>query len=95
LALQHMWLPGIGSGVLGAAWMVSVAQLAPDGLAPGDPVQMLPLWAKLLYGGITEELLLRWGALNLLLFALWRGFQPEGGEPLQRLVWLAIVLSGL
>lgn len=95
LALQHMWLPGIGLGVLGAAWMVSLAQLTPEGLAPGDPVQMLPLWAKLLYGGITEELLLRWGALNVLLFAMWRVVQPHGGEPRRWLVWVAILLSGV
>ena len=31
-----MWLPGIGLGVLGAAWMVSLAQLTPEGLAPGE-----------------------------------------------------------
>ena len=94
-ALQQMWLPGVGGGVMGAAWMVTLAQLVPDALAPGDPIQALPLWIKLLYGGITEELLVRWGMMSVLLFSLWRLVQPHGGAPRRGLVWAAIVLAAL
>lgn len=94
-ALLQMWLPGVGGGVMGAAWMVTLAQLVPDALAPGDPIQALPLWIKLLYGGITEELLVRWGMMSVLLFSLWRLVQPHGGAPRRGLVWAAIVLAAL
>jgi len=92
-ALQQMWLPGIGGGVLGAAWMVTLSQLTVDGLMPGDPLQNLPLWAKLLYGGVTAELLVHCGGMTLLLFALWRLVQPQGGAPRRWLAWLTIVLA--
>ena len=95
LALRHLWLPSIGAGVLGAAWMVSLAQFTPFELMPGDPLQALPLWAKLLYGGLSEEILARWGLMGLLLFGLWRVMQTRGGMPKPWLVWLAIVLSAL
>lgn len=94
-ALQHMWLPGVGGGVLGAAWLVTLAQLTVDGMVPGDPLQNLPLWTKLLYGGISTELLVHWGGMTMLLFALWRLLQPRGGAPRRGMVWLTIVLTAV
>jgi len=35
----------------------------------------------LLYGGITEELLLRWGVMTLLVWLAWRLFQKGKGKP--------------
>jgi hypothetical protein len=93
--LLALWLPAMGGGVLGAAWMVSLAQLVPDVLMASDPVQTLPLWVKLLYGGISEELLLRWGVMNVLLFALWRVLQPHGGVPRAWMVAVAVLLAAL
>ncbi|WP_370680142.1 type II CAAX prenyl endopeptidase Rce1 family protein [Comamonas sp. GB3 AK4-5] len=93
--LASLWLPGAGGGVLGAAWMVSLAQLVPDVLVPSDPLQTLPLWTQLLYGGISQELLLRWGMMSMLLFALWRLLQPQGGAPRPWLVAVAVLLSAL
>ena len=47
-----------------------------------------------LYGGITEELLLRFGLLSLLVWAGWRlTGRPEA--PGDRVVWAAIVLTAL
>ena len=94
-ALQQMWLPGVAGGVMGAAWMVTLAQLTPDALAPGDPVQALPLWIKLLYSGVAEELLVRWGMMSVMLFGLWRMLQPRGGAPRSGLVWMVIALAAL
>ena len=94
-ALRKLWLPSIGAGVLGAAWMVSLAQFTPNDLMPGDPLQALPLWIKLLDGGVAEEVLARWGLMGMLLFGLWRLLQPRGAAPRRRLVWLAICVSAL
>lgn len=45
----------------------------------GNPfMQLLP---GLLYGGITEELLLRWGMMSLLAWLGWRVFQRGEGTP--------------
>lgn len=45
----------------------------------------------LLYGGITEELLLRWGLMTLLVWIGWRVVQHGTGLPRPALVWSAIV----
>ena len=55
----------------------------------------MPLLVKLLYGGITEELLMRWGVMTLLLWLLWRLGQRGRGAPAWGLVVVAVVLSAL
>jgi len=37
--------------------------------------------ARLLYGGITEEILLRWGLMTLLAWLPWRFLQRRAGRP--------------
>lgn len=49
----------------------------------------------LLYGGITEELLLRWGMMTLLVWIGWRVVQRSEGLPRPALVWSAIVLAAV
>ena len=55
----------------------------------------MPLAVKLLYGGITEELLMRWGVMTLLLWLGWRLLQRGQGRPGKGLVALAVLLSAL
>ena len=92
---RNVWLPGVSAGVMGAAWMVTLAQLMPPDLLPGDPMQALPLWVRLLYGGISEELLARWGLMAMIMCGLWHLLQPRGGMPKAVVVWLAIALSSV
>lgn len=49
----------------------------------------------LLYGGITEELLLRWGLMTLLVWIGWRVAQRGQGLPRPALAWSAIVLAAV
>jgi membrane protease YdiL (CAAX protease family) len=49
----------------------------------------------LLYGGITEELLLRWGLMTLLVWIGWRLVQRRQGLPRPAIMWSAIGLSAL
>jgi membrane protease YdiL (CAAX protease family) len=49
----------------------------------------------LFYGGIVEELLLRWGLMSLLVWVGWRVVQRGQGLPRPALVWTAIVLAAL
>jgi membrane protease YdiL (CAAX protease family) len=52
----------------------------------------LPL--RFLYGGITEEILLRWGLLSLIAWVGWRiAGRPERLSP--RIAWTAIVVSAV
>lgn len=61
-ALRAQLVPGLWGGVAGAAWLWLLSRLAPAALQPSDPDNAMPLAVKLLYGGITEELLMRRGA---------------------------------
>lgn len=47
----------------------------------------------MLYGGVTEEILVRWGLMTLLVWALWRFLQGGAGEPADAIVWVGIALS--
>lgn len=53
------------------------------------------LLVRMLYGGITEEILLRWGLMSLVAWLLWRLFQRRGGAPNPSLVWAAVAVSAL
>ncbi|ACK69869.1 Abortive infection protein [Gloeothece citriformis PCC 7424] len=48
-----------------------------------------------LYGGLTEELLLRWGFMTLVAWGFWRIFQKGQNQPKTGLIILAIVISSL
>jgi membrane protease YdiL (CAAX protease family) len=48
-----------------------------------------------LYGGIVEELLLRWGFMTLLVWLGWRLFQRGEGLPQPAVIWTAIILAAL
>jgi hypothetical protein len=54
----------------------------------------MPLLPKLLYGGITEELLTRWGLVSLFAWLGWR-FCGRPERPTNIIFWLAIVVSAL
>jgi len=51
----------------------------------------LGIWGRLLYGGIVEEVLTRWGLMTLF---VWLG-ALIAGEPSPAVVWVAIVVSGV
>jgi hypothetical protein len=59
----------------------------------GNPFMQLVL--GLLYGGITEELLLRWGLMSLFVWLGWRVFQRGAGAPHPAIVWTAIILAAI
>ncbi|UMZ74386.1 CPBP family intramembrane glutamic endopeptidase [Natranaerofaba carboxydovora] len=49
----------------------------------------------ILYGGITEELLLRWGFMTFLVWLGWLLIRRKGSYPPVSLVWTAIILSAI
>ena len=54
----------------------------------------LPLVTKLLYGGIVEELMLRWGLMSLFAWAIWRVAGRPAGPPAWCL-WAAITFAAI
>ena len=91
---RRQWLPGLVGGALGAGLLLALPALAPASLAQASLPEM-PGLARVLYGGITEELLLRWGMMSSIAWGLWRVLQQDRGKPHPGLFWTAIVLSAL
>ncbi len=55
--------------------------------------RLLPVLTRLLYGGITEELLLRWGVMTVLVWAAWHLLQRGQGKPRAFCFVSAIIVS--
>jgi membrane protease YdiL (CAAX protease family) len=53
------------------------------------------LAAAVLYGGITEEIVMRWGMMTLFIWLGWRFFQKNEKQPSPGLVWAAIIVSAV
>lgn len=91
--------PAVAIGAAIGGLLIVAEQLPPPAIAEARPtvtatelLASLPL--RLLYGGITEELLLRWGVMSLLTFALW-WLAGGGDRPTGRIVWPAIVAAAI
>lgn len=86
-AIKPQIIPGFIWGVVGAiailsSWILMRPTLPPLFVARAEKFNAtMPLLTRILYGGITEELLLRWGLLTFLLWAAWRVFQKGRGSP--------------
>ncbi|MCR9192950.1 MAG: CPBP family intramembrane metalloprotease [Gammaproteobacteria bacterium] len=95
-------LPQLGpaciGGVIVGILLVGMNYLTPHELSITTNEGINPLLkvlAEVFYGGITEEILLRWGVMTLLLWLLWRFIQRDQSTPSQKLVWIAIITSSL
>ena len=94
-------IPGIVGGLAGGVAIILIALVSKLFLSPevvrriGEFGKLLPLPTRLLYGGITEELLLRWGLMTLLVWAAWRLFQKGEDRPTPALFVGAILISSL
>ncbi len=93
--LRRQWVPGLLGGLAGAVWLWGLSLVAPDVLRPSDPAGAATLWVKLLYGGLTEELMVRWGVMSLLLWLGWRLAQRGHGAPGSGVTAMAVVGSAL
>ena len=94
-ALRGQIAPGLIGGILGGlllqfAWLSEPAELS----AAAESVN-ISLPVRILYGGITEELLIRWGLMTALLWLLWVLFQRRRGRPRAGLAWAAVLLSAI
>ena len=94
-ALRPQLLPGTLGGLTGGAILLWCARFTPAALAAAKRTFHASLIVRVLYGGFTEELFVRWGAMS---FLLWCGgkasYLPEKA-PGTAWVWVAIVGSAL
>ncbi len=100
-ALKPQIVSGIIGGLAGGVAIVLVSAFWKPFL-PAEVVTLIsefgkltPLPTRLLYGGITEEILLRWGFMTLLVWAAWRLFQKGQGKPNTAFFVGAILISSL
>ena len=98
-ALKPQIKPGIIGGLAGGALIVLLSFgfnsfLLPetiDRLAKFG--RLMPAPTRFLYGGITEELLLRWGVMTLLVWLFFRLFQKRRDTPSAACFVVAILIS--
>lgn len=93
--LKPRVLPAAAVGLLVGGLLTVLTSHAPQGLRASGAVFEIPFVAKLLYGGVTEEILMRWGLMTALLWSLWRVLQKRAGPPRRSLVFMAIVVAAL
>jgi len=100
-AVQPQVLPGIVGGLaggilLGAIQVGAKFMLPPEFVTKAEALASnTSLATRILYGGITEELLLRWGMMSLLVWLGWRVFSKGHGKPATPYFVAAIALSAL
>jgi hypothetical protein len=99
--LRGQLVPGVLGGILGGLGIILTAFISRLYLPPAVAEKsdaftaLLPLITRLLYGGITEELLLRWGFLTLIVWLGWRVLQKGQESPRPIFFVAAIVLSAV
>jgi len=94
-ALKRQLLPAAIVGIFVGGLLALLAHIAPSELlALGQAIE-IPVAAKLLYGGVTEEMLMRWGLMTLLIWLPWRLIQKRAGLPRRSYVIGAIFAAAL
>ena len=98
-AIKPQVIPGVVGGLLGTLCIVSVTAVFKPYMSSetieriGQFTTLMPIPTRLLYGGITEELLLRWGFMTLLVWLMWRVLQRGRATPKKSYFVAAILLS--
>ncbi len=90
-----IWLaqlrPAIVVGGLSALFIASAQSVAPVPLQESASCERLPLLVRMLYGGLTEEVLMRWWLMTLLAWASWRILQRGQGRP--KGIWFVVAAT--
>lgn len=55
--------PGLFTGIIAGAVLLVALNVAPAEVQRASETFHIPVSARLLYGGITEEILMRWGLM--------------------------------
>jgi hypothetical protein len=99
--LKTQLLPGIVAGIIGGvaivlAWIIAKPYLTPEFVSRAEGFnKLMPAVTRFLYGGLTEEVLLRWGFMTLLVWLQWRLLQKGEGVPKSVIVIVGIFFSAI
>ena len=99
--LKPQIVPGVVAGLLSGvaitfSWVVAKPFFTDEFIDRAQEFnRFLPHITRFLYGGFTEELLLRWGLMTVLVWAAWRLLQKGEGTPKAVYVVAAILVSAL
>jgi Type II CAAX prenyl endopeptidase Rce1-like len=97
--LRPQGVPGLIGGIVGTLCVVLTSAVIMPYLMKETIErihkfqELLPIPTRLLYGGITEELLMRWGLMTLLVWVAWRVLQRQANKPTTICFVLAILIS--
>lgn len=94
-ALKPQLVPGLAAGIASGLLLFAFNANGPEAWVEVQARYYPPLYARVLYGGIVEELLLRWGLMSALLWLLWYFLQRRRGSPRSTYVWMAIVITAV
>lgn len=100
-AIKPQVIPGLVGGIFGGVALSTLyflwrSSLPIDFVAQAEALSKnTPLLTRILYGGITEEILMRWGFMSILVWAAWRVLQKAQGSPDAMYVALAIGISAI
>ena len=97
--LRAQLVPGLLGGLVGAFAIVLTSAITKPFLREEtlDRIHsfmaLMPFPTRLLYGGVTEELLIRWGLMTFLVWAIWRLLQRGVNKPTSGHFVAAILIS--
>jgi membrane protease YdiL (CAAX protease family) len=93
--LRRQLAPAFLTGLATGVFLLLMYSVAPNELASASQEFHIPLAAKILYGGITEEVLMRYGLMTILAWIGWRFLQKREGPIRRHYVIAAIVLAAV
>jgi membrane protease YdiL (CAAX protease family) len=95
-ALRPQLVPGVLGGLLGVVLLLAVSRFTPPSmLALQGKVPPFHIAVRVLYGGVTEELIVRWGLMSGVLWVFWRFLQRSDTPPRTIFVAVAIAVSAI
>lgn len=102
-----LWPADAGKMLAAGVALGVVVTLADDALGPlwqtrpAFPPSLVEAWSPtafaigMLYGGVVEEILMRWGLMSLFVWLLWRIFMRHAERPPRAAVLAGLVLAAL
>lgn len=98
-ALRSQLIPGVVGALIGGA-AILLTSVVTKPFLPAETIALtekfanvVPIPTRLLYGGITEELLMRWGLMTFFVWGVWRLFQRRYARPTSVCFVAGILLS--
>lgn len=99
LDLKKVVLPGLLWGIVGGVILIILANIStiilPEEFIENGNALNPPFYSRILYGGITEELLMRWGIMSFLAWGVYRITQPAKAAIGGHNYIIAIVISAV